>query len=61
MRVSNFFQALSPFKYALAAFSLVILEEKYFVGEGGELVKGDDVRLKDSLNPESFKRASRAR
>ncbi|KAL8438981.1 hypothetical protein Efla_006926 [Eimeria flavescens] len=33
--------AISPFKYALAAFSLTILENEYFTGEGGQLVSGD--------------------
>ncbi|KAL8272364.1 hypothetical protein Esti_003654 [Eimeria stiedai] len=34
--------ALSPFKYALAAFSLTILEDEYFTGEEGQKVLGDD-------------------
>ncbi|CDJ36595.1 ATP-binding cassette, sub-family G, member 3, related [Eimeria mitis] len=34
--------ALSPFKYALSAFCLVIFENEFFTGEGGERVSGDD-------------------
>ncbi|CDJ31527.1 uncharacterized protein EMH_0009330 [Eimeria mitis] len=34
--------ALSPFKYALSAFCLVIFENEFFIGEGGERVSGDD-------------------
>ncbi|CDI86038.1 ABC transporter, putative [Eimeria praecox] len=44
-QLSPFFKglaALSPFKYALSAFSLVIFDNEYFIGEGGERVSGDD-------------------
>ncbi|XP_026190565.1 protein white [Cyclospora cayetanensis] len=34
--------ALSPFRYALADFSLTIIENEHFVGEEGQRVLGDD-------------------
>ncbi|CDJ41457.1 ABC transporter, putative [Eimeria tenella] len=43
-QLSPFFRvlaALSPFKYALSAFSVTILENEYFIGEEGERVSGD--------------------
>ncbi|KAL8445800.1 hypothetical protein Emed_005356 [Eimeria media] len=47
--------ALSPFKYALAAFSLTILENEYFTGEEGQRVSGDDfLRATFGIKRETF-------
>lgn len=48
-------QALSPFKYALSSFSLVIFDDEYFIGEGGERVSGDDVSSEMAENFRNLK------
>lgn len=47
-------QALSPFKYALSAFSVTILENEYFIGEEGENVSGDAVSPRRALQRENL-------